>query len=191
MVARQADHALHQELRSVYGKIENYNVSAFDRAVGQQMDGAWPSRKMQFVHQQEVSHQQRVFHGAGGDLERLHHKRNHEDAEDHNSEECLDSKQVASRGNISCWSWRLRRRVYGRRRFRACLLRDGVSLHGISRRSLCSQSLFFPDLIVIVHSFSACPRRCSSACLAASCSAFFFVPPSARATYSGLLCPWI
>src|SRR4029077_603118 len=45
MVARQADHAFHQELRSVYRKIKNYNVSPFDSAVGQQMNRARPSRK--------------------------------------------------------------------------------------------------------------------------------------------------
>ena len=49
---------------------------------------------MQFVHQQEVANQQRIFHGAGRNLKRLNDKRDHVNAEDHNSEEGLYPEKV-------------------------------------------------------------------------------------------------
>src|SRR5438270_4054273 len=49
---------------------------------------------MQFVHQQEIADQQRIFHGAGRNLKRLNDKRDHVNAKDHDSKESLYPEKV-------------------------------------------------------------------------------------------------
>src|SRR6201993_2820290 len=140
---------------------------------------------MHLVHQQKISDQQRVLHGAGRDLEGLHNEGSNKDGKDHHGKKSLCFKKNATAmlwmavsllrrsgcfflGLDLCLCW-------------ACLCSVRLGSFGVS--GWC--------LVLFTHAGSACARKCSSACLAASCSAFFFVPPSARATYSGLLCPCI
>src|ERR1044071_7754880 len=93
VVSGQANHAFHQELRRVHRKVKDNDVSPFDLAVGQPTAGAGLAGKVQLVYQQEIAHQQRVFHGAGGNLKSLHDKSNNKNAEDHHGEERLDAEQ--------------------------------------------------------------------------------------------------
>src|SRR5579871_585235 len=95
MVARQTNHTLHQELRWIHRKIEDYDISSFDRAIRQQRSCIGSSREMNFIHQEKVPYQQRIFHGSGRNLEGLYDKRDHEDAEDHYREKRLGSKEIA------------------------------------------------------------------------------------------------
>src|SRR5689334_2433887 len=94
MVARRADHAFYQELRGVNREIKDNNVASVDWPVRQQ-PRAYALGKMYFIHQQKVSDQKGVLHGAGGNLEGLHNKSDDKDAEDYHGKKCLRPKQVA------------------------------------------------------------------------------------------------
>src|SRR5262249_5867589 len=193
MVPGQPDHPLHQKLGWIHGKVKNNDVSTLNFAIRQQLPRARVTGKVQLVHKQKVADQESVFHGAGGNLECLNNKRDDKDAEDHHRKKALDAKEAAlvslspftrntgaRRGpqrDLRPWLFRYRRRLHGLR---------GL-LHLVF--TLSGDRLLHSDLFFGVHAFSGCARRCSRACLAASCSAFFLVAPSARATYSGLLWP--
>src|SRR5262249_31908815 len=86
-VPGQSDDALHQELGGVYGEIKDNDVPAVDLGVGEEPVLARQAGEMQLVHQQKIANQQGVLHGTGGYLKGLHHKSDHEYAEDHNREE--------------------------------------------------------------------------------------------------------
>src|SRR5262249_18615459 len=190
MVPGQPDHPLHQKLGRIHGKVKNNDVSTLNFAIRQQLPRARVTGKVQLVHEQKVADQESVFHGAGGNLECLNNKGDDKNAEDHHRKKALDAKEAAlvslypftrntgaSQRDRRPWLCPYRRRLHGLR---------GL-LHLVS--TLSDARLLPSDLFFRVHAFSGCARRCSKACLAASCSAFFLVAPSARATYSGLLWP--
>ncbi len=94
MVSGHSNHAFHQKLRWIDGKIKNYNVASLDFSIRQQVRRSWQTGIMQLVHQQEVADEQRIFHGAGRNLKRLNDERDHVNAEDHDREESLYPKKV-------------------------------------------------------------------------------------------------
>ena len=75
VVARQADGALDEGLRDVDGVAEYDNIAAAHVAVGQDIfRNRSRGRVSQFVDQQVIADEQRVFHGTRGNHERLHQR---------------------------------------------------------------------------------------------------------------------
>src|SRR5262249_42015482 len=123
--------------------------------------GAAGIGKVQLVGQKEIADEQSVLHRFGGHTKSLHHERNHKYHDDRDGKERLEIEGFAAR------SGRLRRGSTGE----------------ISLGSWYFRGEFFRHRFLRVHhAFCVYPRRCSKACLAASCSAFFLVAPSPRAT---------
>ena len=83
MVVWNPYHAFDKRLPDVDGVAKHDDVAAFDVFVGQQMPGDGSRRCVgQFVNQQVISDQQRVFHRARGNHERLHQGRGAEQKQD-------------------------------------------------------------------------------------------------------------
>src|SRR5713226_4440667 len=83
MIIWKPDHAFDERLPYIDGVAEHDDVAAPDIFVRQQMPGNGSRRRVsQLVNQQMISDQQRVFHRAGGNHERLHQGRGTEKKQD-------------------------------------------------------------------------------------------------------------
>ena len=73
-IARESDHALHEVLLRMHRRPEDDDVSTVNLPVGQHLSPYPAVCVVNFVYQQEIANQQRIFHGFRRDLERLKKK---------------------------------------------------------------------------------------------------------------------
>ena len=100
-VAGNAHHALHKMLGGMNGITKNNHVSPLHLTVGhEEVPEETASTVAQFVHQQIVADQQRVFHGFRGNLERLHDEGDHKDGDDYGREQRLQRTQGVRRRTL-------------------------------------------------------------------------------------------
>src|SRR5207253_6037817 len=176
-------------LRWIQRIAKNNDVSATDFTVGKEFAPCPTVAVMDFVHQQIVADQQGLFHGFRGNLESLGQKGDVKERHYHCHAQPLRKRQAAGyRGGLL-----LARRERGGRsggsaqRIQAGLktigalkdLRfDAAEATGFGLSGFWRDGFAHRRLPVIC----AAPCRCSSASLAARCSAIFLLGPSARAT---------
>src|SRR6202158_5047224 len=78
VVPRYPDHAFDKVLLRIHGIVKHDDVAALDLLIGHEaITQAMPAVN-KLVHQQVIADQQRVLHGLGWNLERLHNKSDHE-----------------------------------------------------------------------------------------------------------------
>ena len=68
MIARDADHSLHERILNIDGVTEHDDIAAVHVLVGKDMLGDRPAGCIrQLIHEQMIANEERVFHGAGRD----------------------------------------------------------------------------------------------------------------------------
>ena len=185
-IARQSDHAFDEMLGRIQWVAKNNDVSAADLAIGKQLAPSSAPAVMDFIHQQVVADQQSLLHGFRGDLEGLRQKGYVKERDDHRQAQPLREQQPAgdsrrlsparNRGRgRDCGHWRR----FDDRLKAVCALKDlRLRAPDVFRLPGWLWRLTHSEFPVIC----AAPCRCSSASLAARCSAIFLLGPSARAT---------
>src|SRR5579862_6905807 len=80
-------------LAGVHGIMKNDDVAAFYRTIRHDTVPNTSTTVAEFVHQQVIANQERVFHGFGRNLKCLHHKCNYENGDHHGCQERLQGGQ--------------------------------------------------------------------------------------------------
>src|SRR6202035_3421743 len=88
-IAGNSHHALHKMLSGMYGIPEDDDVSTLHSLVGHEQIPEAASAIAEFVDQQVVANQQRVFHRLGGNLEGLDDEGDDENCDDHSHQQGL------------------------------------------------------------------------------------------------------
>ena len=92
-ISRHSHHALHEVFAGMNRIVENDDISAVDRAVGQDMIQKSTAAIAQLIHQQIIPDQQGVLHGLGGNLKSLDDKRDNKHRDDHSGQQRLQRNQ--------------------------------------------------------------------------------------------------